>query len=139
MRQVGGDTDGPGESWFLGISRKWWQQNLVVTWMRERGVRQDPWGNGDDHRGGCLENLSLKHKQTAGVFRHPVFRHPVFRGTTLGRETNFCVISQSVEVLKSPKCMRTPNEVYSVDKVTKKPRAVRAQGSPARQGWWGDQ
>ena len=85
--------------------------------MRERGVRQDPRGNGDDHRGGCLENPSLKHKQTAGMFRHPVFR-----GTTLGRETNFCVISQ--EVLKSSKCMRTPNEVYSVDKVTKKPRAL---------------
>ena len=117
MRQVGGDTDGPGESWVLGISRQWRQQNLVVTWMRERGVRQDPRGNGDDHRGGCLENPSLKHKQTAGMFRHPVFR-----GTTLGRETNFCVISQ--EVLKSPKCMRTPNEVYSVDKVTKKPRAL---------------
>lgn len=45
----------------------------------------------------------------------------MFRGTTLGRETIFVSLPNKWEFKKSPKGMKAPNKVYSIDKVTKKP------------------
>ena len=88
-----------------------------MTWMRERGVRQDPWGNGDDHIEGSLENLSLKHKQTSRSVQAP----SVQRNNSGQGDEFLCHYPISGSFKKSPKGMRAPNKACSIDKVTKKP------------------